>query len=97
MTHREKLLEVYDNSSDVADIEIPQELKEYLSLIVDNVNKNKGVFTVLTTLLTHKLLYPEQDIRYFQAKMNNGFSARSIDTKYITPTLNELGLPAIGW
>ena len=72
MTHREKLLEVYDNSSDVADIEIPQELKEYLSLIVDNVNKNKGVFTVLTTLLTHKLLYPEQDIRYFQAKMNNG-------------------------
>ena len=50
MTHREKLLEVYDNSGDVADIEIPQELKEYLSLIVDNVNKNKGVFTVLTTL-----------------------------------------------
>lgn len=29
MTHREKLLEVYDNSSDVADIEIPQELKEF--------------------------------------------------------------------
>lgn len=100
MTHREKLLEVYDNSGDVADIEIPQELKEYLNLIVDNINKNKGVFTVLTTLLTHKLLYPEQDIRYFQAKMDNGFSARSIDTKYITPTLNELGLPAMaesGW
>jgi DNA (cytosine-5)-methyltransferase 1 len=32
--------------------------------------------------------------------MQNGFSARSIDTKYITPTLNELGLPAMaesGW
>jgi DNA (cytosine-5)-methyltransferase 1 len=32
--------------------------------------------------------------------MKNGFSGRSIDTKYITPTLKELGLPSMaesGW
>ncbi len=32
--------------------------------------------------------------------MTNGFSGRTVDTKYITPTLKELGLPAMaesGW
>ena len=50
--------------------------------------------------MVHKLLEPTQDIRYHQNKMENGFSARTIDTKYITPTLKELGLPAMaesGW
>src|SRR5436305_12658927 len=50
--------------------------------------------------MIHKLLEPTQDIRYHQNKMENGFSARTIDTKHITPTLKELGLPAMaesGW
>lgn len=100
MTHKEQLLEIYKKSQKIDDIKLSTELMQELELITTNVNKNKGVFTVLTTLLTHKILFPNQDIRYFQAKMDNGFSARSIDTKYITPTLNELGLPAMaesGW
>ena len=45
-------------------------------------------------------MYPKQDIRYHQSNMPNGFSGRSIDTKYITPTLKKLGLPSMaesGW
>ncbi len=101
MTHKEKLLEVYKKSFDVSDIDnISDETMVFLKNITDNIDRNKGVYTVLVTLIVHKLLEPKQDIRYFQDKMDNGFSARTIDTKYITPTLKELGLLSMaesGW
>lgn len=101
MNHKEKLLEIYKKSFDVSDIDnIPDKLMAFLKIIIDNIDRNKGVYTVLTTLMVHKLLEPKQDIRYFQDKMENGFSARTIDTKYITPTLKELGLLSMaesGW
>jgi DNA (cytosine-5)-methyltransferase 1 len=94
--HREKLLEIYRKSFNVADINnISEKIMVFLKKITDNIDRNKGVYTVLTTLMVHKLLEPQQDIRYFQSKMENGFSARTIDTKYITPTLKELGLPSM--
>jgi len=100
MNHKEKLLEIYEKSFDISDINLDKEQKIYLQNIVSNIAKNKGVFTVLITLLVHKLLNPKQDIRYFQNKMKKGFSARTVDTKYITPTLKELKLPSMaesGW
>jgi DNA (cytosine-5)-methyltransferase 1 len=94
--HKEKLLEVYQKSFDIADIDnIPEKLINSLKTITGNIDRNKGVYTVLITLMVHKLLEPTQDIRYFQSKMENGFSARTIDTKHITPTLKELGLPSM--
>lgn len=54
----------------------------------------------MITLLIHKIIEPTQDIRYHQSNMSGGFSGRIIDTQYITPTLKELGLPAMaesGW
>jgi DNA (cytosine-5)-methyltransferase 1 len=50
--------------------------------------------------LTHKSLFPEQDVRFHQENLPNGFSGRTIDTRYITPTLRSLGLPSMsesGW
>jgi len=96
LNHREKLLEVYRKSFNIADISnISDEMMDFLKVITDNIDRNKGVYTVLITLMVHKLLEPEQDIRLHQSKMKNGFSARTIDTKYITPTLKELGLPSM--
>lgn len=101
MNHKEKLLEIYKKSFDVSDINnIPSSLVVFLKNITDNIDRNKGVYTVLITLMVHKLLEPKQDIRYFQNKMKGGFSARTVDTKYITPTLKELGLASMaesGW
>ncbi len=60
----------------------------------------KGVFTVLVTLSIYKIVHPKQDIRNHQTQIPNGFSGRTIDTKYITPTLKKLGLPSMaesGW
>ncbi|OGZ32449.1 MAG: hypothetical protein A2V69_02415 [Candidatus Portnoybacteria bacterium RBG_13_40_8] len=101
MNHKEKLLETYKKSFDISDIDnIPEDLMSYIENITDNIDRNKGVYTVLITLTVHKLLEPKQDIRYFQSKMKGGFSARTIDAKYITPTLKELGLLSMaesGW
>lgn len=94
--HREKLLEIYRKSFNVADINnISDEMINFLKIITGNIDRNKGVYTVLITLMVHKLLEPEQDIRLHQNKMKGGFSGRNIDTKYITPTLKELGLPSM--
>ena len=60
----------------------------------------KGVFTVLVTLSIYKIVHPKQDIRNHQTQIKDGFSGRSVDTKYITPTLKKLGLPSMaesGW
>ena len=42
-----------------------------------------------------KLLDQNQDIRYHQAGLANGFSARDFDKKYITPTMKKYKLPSM--
>lgn len=101
MNHKEKLLQVYQISANLEDIqgEIPDTYKDFISKIAKNCTRLKGVYTVLITLLVHKTLNPDQDIRFHQAQIG-GFSGRNIDKQYITPTLQELGLPAMaesGW
>lgn len=100
MNHKEKLLEIYNNSFSINDIEINTEIKNHVDVIGKNIESQKGVYTVLITLGVHKLLFPNQDIRYHQDNMEGGFSGRSIDTKFITPTLKNLGLTSMsesGW
>ncbi len=101
MNHREKLLEIFEQSFRVSDIvDVPEGISGFLKTITSSIDRNKGVYTVLITLMVHKLLQPKQDIRKHQDKMRGGFSARTIDTRYITPTLKELGLPSMaesGW
>ncbi len=101
MNHKDKLLEIYNLSYSVTDIKVVDlKIKAYIETIGNNIYSQKGVFTVLVTLLTHKLIEPKQDIRNHQSSLVNGFSGRTIDTKYITPTLKELGLPSMaesGW
>lgn len=89
--------------------QLPQELTTYnidvtiydcIQTIANACEKRKGVYTVLVTLLYYKYLHPEQDIRLFQKRFKGGFSARSFDTKQVTPILKKLGLPSMsesGW
>ena len=102
MNHKEKLSELYNKACSLKPdkLKLNNELKNYINTISANSLSQKGVYTVLITLAVHKLLFPEQDIRLHQEKMPNGFSGRTIDTKYITPTLKELNLPSMsesGW
>lgn len=98
--HKKLLKEVFNKASTYNKPSIPCDIEKYLTLVANNSERQKAVFTVLTTLLIHKILYPNQDIRLHQSSMKGGFSGRRKDTQFITPTLKELGLPSMsesGW
>ena len=76
-----------------------QTLKNIETIAQKSFNQ-KGVFTVFVTLGIYKIVHPNQDIRNHQTQIESGFSGRTVDTKYITPTLKKLGLPSMaesGW
>ncbi len=101
MNHRDKLLEIYKLSYSLIDIDdVNEKTQEFIKSIGSKINTQKGVFTVLVTLITHKIIEPTQDVRKHQSSMIGGFSGRTIDNNFITPTLKELGLPSMaesGW
>lgn len=92
------LEQIYQNclSSKLFKTTVPTDILRDVETIARKCQKQKGVYTILVTLLYYKYLHPEQDIRYHQAQLPNGFSGRSFDTKYVTPVLEKLGLPAMG-
>jgi DNA (cytosine-5)-methyltransferase 1 len=98
--YKQMLLTYFAKSSDITDIAIPQTVQKDIDFILSRISSNKGVYTVLVTLSLYKTAHPQQDIRYHKIELPNGFSGRSFDTKYVTPTLKELGIPAMsesGW
>ena len=71
-----------------------------LTYITDNVDNSKAVYTVIIASLVYKMVHPEQDVRYHQASLPNGYSGRSFDTRYITPFLKSKKIPHMaesGW
>lgn len=62
---------------------------KWVKTVVDKEETFKGVFTVLLTSLVYKCLHPKQDVRRHQANMENGYSGRSFDTKYVTPFMKQ--------
>ena len=80
--------------------EITEDLKNFIELIVSRAENNKGIITVLVTLLSHKIFDKNQDIRYHQAQLKNGFAGRVIDKAEITPFMKSVNFPAMsesGW
>lgn len=79
---------------------MPSNTEKHLGYLEKRLASNKGVYTVLLTLGVYKLLNPSQDIRYHKVELDSGFSGRSFDTCFITPTLKSLGLLSMaesGW
>jgi len=106
MTHSEVLQKIYDEAmeitADTANIakELSDETIQDVEYIILRSESNKAVLSVLVTLLTCKIVEPSQDIRYHYARMENGFSARVIDTNHITPFMKKISFPAMaesGW
>lgn len=75
-------------------------ITEYLTEILERSETSKAVLTVVITSAVYKALNPEQDIRYHQRSLPNGYSGRSFDTNFITPFLQKMHFPAMaesGW
>ena len=97
---KNKLTAYYNEASKNKSIYFQPKIRNYLDYVLERVNVNKGVYTVLITLAFYKTLNPAQDIRYHKIDLPDGFSGRSFDTKYITPFLKEKNLPSMaesGW
>ena len=71
------------------EIGLPSDSLDNVKEIYEHEETFKSVYTVLFTSLTYKCLHPEQDIRYHQSNMKNGYSGRTFDTRYITPFLKS--------
>ncbi|MFH1422733.1 MAG: hypothetical protein ABIH42_08500 [Planctomycetota bacterium] len=68
---------------------LPDDLVEFLKVIVKNAETQKGVLGVTLTSIVYKVLNPSQDIRKHQQHMPGGYSGRTFDTKYMTPFLKD--------
>lgn len=102
MNYKELLISIYQEVAEgkLYKSKIDNDTLTNIKIIAEKCFSQKGVYTVLITLIIYKILHPQQDIRNHQAQIERGFSGRVIDTQYITPTLRELGLPAMaesGW
>lgn len=105
MTHQEILNEIYEQAlNETAKSDYTTDLHtkniSQIETIVARSEANKGIVTVLVTLLTHKIVDADQDIRYHQAQLKNGFSGRNIDKAIITPFMKSVNFPAMsesGW
>ncbi|MDD0848758.1 DNA methyltransferase [Campylobacter sp. 46490-21] len=76
------------------------DVQNMILVLAKNAESSKAAVTVIITLMVQKIFNPNQDIRYHQAQLENGFSGRRIDTEFITPFLKEVKFPAMaesGW
>lgn len=102
MNYKEKLLEIYNEAVEQKNYlnNFSKETNQNINILAKNCFTQKGVYTVFVTLCIYKLIHKNQDIRNHQTQIANGFSGRTIDTAFITPTLKELNLPSMaesGW
>ena len=62
-------------------------------ILVDLTNLDNAARGVALTLIAYKAIFPDQDIRAHKSEHENGFSARTIDTKVTVPFLMAKSLP----
>ena len=81
-------------------VKIPTNIQGAVDNVIRFSEKQKGVLTVVITGFVYKYFHPEQDVRYHQSNMDNGYSGRTFDSKYITPFMRYNNFPAMaesGW
>ena len=60
------------------------EITKDVDYLIEKIDSNKSIVSALVTSLVKKILDPEQDIRLHRVDFEDGYSARSLDTKVTT-------------
>ena len=60
-------------------------ITEKTCFMVSYIDSNKSLISALVTIFVKKIIEPKQDIRLHRTDFFKGYSARTLDTKYITP------------
>ncbi|MEK7397883.1 MAG: DNA methyltransferase [Candidatus Poribacteria bacterium] len=75
--------------------------RDWLDIIIDKSESFKAILAVLTTSLIKKIVDTDQDVRYHKVELKNGYSGRTLDTKFITPFFKSkwtrLAMSESGW
>ena len=84
------LTEAYEKALKVAEKNTfenfePTNIRENIDLFLDKIETDKSLVQVIITSILKKIITPEQDIRVHMAKLENGYSARVLDTQVTTP------------
>ena len=92
MDYKNKLLEIHNEAIENVDYtkKMNKETLDNITILSEKCFTQKGVYTVFITLSIYKIFHKKQDIRNHQTQITDGFSARTVDTNYITPTLKVL-------
>ena len=84
------LVEAYERATEIAEKNTfenfkPTNTRENIDLFLDKIETDKSLVQVIITSILKKIITPEQDIRVHMAKLENGYSARVLDTQVTTP------------
>ncbi len=64
---------------------IASEHKIDIDVLIENIERNKSLISVIITSLIKKISTPNQDIRLHRTDFENGYSGRTLDTKVTIP------------
>lgn len=68
--YRQILDDAYSSAEQIQNVDetftFSNEVKGYIETIVDKAENSKAVLAVIITLMAHKIVVPEDDIRYHQ-------------------------------
>ena len=86
--HRTVLESIYNDalqamSNNDMSTSLSEEVKENIHQIIDRAEANKGLYTVVMTLFSHKIIDPAQDIRKHQSQIEGGFGWRSVPGRLV--------------
>jgi DNA (cytosine-5)-methyltransferase 1 len=62
---------------------------DYVKLLIDNVETQKSLISVIITSLLKKIEESSQDVRLHRDEFEGGYSGRTLDTNVVTPWLKE--------
>lgn len=84
MNYSEIINEYYKKSKN-NDTQIDEIILNNVKTLIENIESNKSIITALVTSCVKKISSPKQDIRLHRTDFKKGYSARNLDTHYITP------------
>ena len=79
------LEKIFLQSKNLKTHKLSNDIKGNIDVLIDNIDSNKSLVSALVTSLLKKLIDPQQDVRYHRVDFDNGYSARSLDTKITAP------------
>ena len=89
MKEQDILLAAYKVAEELDFNAVPTLAKQDVDMLIDKIDTNKSLVSALVTSLVKKIQDPKQDIRLHRKDFEGGYSARVLDTQFISPFFKD--------